>query len=198
MLRGAQLPRLLALRISTLSRGFTLALQSSFPTRPLRERPPEGRSPQLFTPMSILEIRKRVMKTFRKLLANEQGMILVISLMILTLLLGAGVGAIVSLQTDLRTSSNLKTGKLAFYVADAGINRVWKELDDGNGTNDFDAISATVTLFTNVSYGSGSYTATAEVEAPGSSTQPIIPKRIVVTSTGCFPAVSTGSCPAGN
>ena len=138
------------------------------------------------------------MKTFRKLLANEQGMILVISLMILTLLLGAGVGAIVSMQTDLRTSSNLKTGKLAFYVADAGINRVWKELDDGNGTNDFDAISATVTLFTNVSYGSGSYTATAEVEAPGSSTQPIIPKRIVVTSTGCFPAVSTGSCPAGN
>src|SRR3990172_10062112 len=197
MLRGAQLPRLLALRISTLSRGFTLALQSSFPTRPLRERPPEGRSPQLFTPMSILEIRKRVMKTFEKSLADEQGMILVISLMILTLLLGAGVGAIVSMQTDLRTSSNLKTGKQAFYIADAGANRAWKELDDGNGTNDFDSLSGSVTLYSNVSYASGSYTVTAEVQHPGSSTQPIIPKRVKVTSTGCYPAVTgTGSFPA--
>jgi len=139
------------------------------------------------------------MKTFTKLLANERGMILVISLMILALLLGAGVGAIVSMQTDLRTSSNLKTGKQAFYIADAGVNRAWKELDDGNGTNDFDSLSGSVTLYSNVSYASGSYTVTAEVQHPGSSTQPIIPKRVKVTSTGCYPAVTgTGSCPAGS
>jgi len=139
------------------------------------------------------------MKTFTKLLANERGMILVISLMILALLLGAGVGAIVSMQTDLRTSSNLKTGKQAFYIADAGVNRAWKELDDGNGTNDFDSLSGSVTLYSNVSYASGSYTVTAEVQHPGSSTQPIIPKRVKVTSTGCYPGVTgTGSCPAGS
>lgn len=139
------------------------------------------------------------MKTFTKLLANERGMILVISLMILALLLGAGVGAIVSMQTDLRTSSNLKTGKQAFYIADAGVNRAWKELDDGNGTNDFDSLSGSVTLYSNVSYASGSYTVTAEVQHPGSSTKPIIPKRVKVTSTGCYPAVTgTGSCPAGS
>ena len=140
------------------------------------------------------------MNGFRKLLNNERGMILVISLLILALLLGAGVGAIVSMQTDLKTSSNLKIGKIAFYIADAGVNRAFKELDDGNGTNDFDALSGTVTLFTNVSYNNGSYTVTAEVEHPG-STNPDnpIPKRVIVTSTGCFPVVSgTGSCPAGN
>jgi len=139
------------------------------------------------------------MNGFRKLLNNERGMILVISLLILALLLGAGVGAIVSMQTDLKTSSNLKVGKMAFYIADAGVNRAFKELDDGNGTNDFDALSGTVTLFTNVSYNNGSYTVTAEVEHPGTSTKPIIPKRVKVTSTGCYPGVTgTGSCPAGS
>jgi hypothetical protein len=48
-------------------------------------------------------------------------MVLVISLMILSLLLGAGVGAIVSTQTDLKTTGNLKTGMQAFYLAEAGI-----------------------------------------------------------------------------
>lgn len=139
------------------------------------------------------------MKAFRKLLLDERGMILVISLLILALLLGAGVGAIVSMQTDLKTSSNLKTGKQAFYIGDAGVNRTWREMDDGNGTNDFDSLSGTATLFTNVSYGGGSYTVTAEIEHVGSSTQPIIPKRVKVTSTGCYPAVTgTGSCPAGS
>lgn len=139
------------------------------------------------------------MKAFRKLLLDEHGMILVISLLILALLLGAGVGAIVSMQTDLRTSSNLKTGKKAFYIGDAGVNRAWEEMDDGDGTNDFDSISGTVTLFTNASYGGGGYTVTAEVQHPGSSTSPIIPKRIKVTSTGCYPAATgTAACPAGN
>ena len=61
------------------------------------------------------------MKTFTKLLANQRGMVLVISLMILSLLLGAGLGAIVSTQTDLKTTGNLKTGTQAFYLAEAGI-----------------------------------------------------------------------------
>ena len=53
------------------------------------------------------------MRAVSKLLTDQRGMILVISLMILALLLGAGVGAIVSMQTDLKSSSNLKTGTQA-------------------------------------------------------------------------------------
>ncbi|MGH7774009.1 MAG: PilX N-terminal domain-containing pilus assembly protein [Candidatus Binatia bacterium] len=61
------------------------------------------------------------MKRPNKALANEKGMVLVISLLILSLLIGVGVGAMVSMQTDLRTSANLKTGTQAFYLAEAGI-----------------------------------------------------------------------------
>lgn len=62
------------------------------------------------------------MKTLKQILANERGVILVISLLILALLIGAGVGAIVSMQTDLNTSSNVKTATEALYFAEAGIN----------------------------------------------------------------------------
>ena len=56
-----------------------------------------------------------------RLWVDERGMVLVISLMILSLLLGAGLGAIVSTQADLKTTGNLKTGTQAFYLAEAGI-----------------------------------------------------------------------------
>lgn len=124
------------------------------------------------------------MSAKRKLLGNERGMILVISLLMLALLIGAGVGAIVSTQTDLKTSSNLKTGKQAFYVAEAGINHAMQEMADGDGTNDFSALSAaagSTTLFSNTTFGSGSYTVTAQAVS-GSS-----PARVKVTSTGCVP-----------
>ncbi len=63
------------------------------------------------------------MEGIKALLKNERGVVMVISLMILTLLIGAGVGAIVSTQTDLKTSGNLKTVTQAFYLATAGIER---------------------------------------------------------------------------
>lgn len=133
------------------------------------------------------------METLRKLLANERGMILVISLLILALLLGAGVGAIVSTQTDLKTSSNLKNGKQAFYLAEAGVNRALQQMANGDGTNDFSTVSTatgTTTLFSNESLGQGSYTVTAQVVS-GSS-----PVRVKVTSTGCVPAANP--CSSGN
>ena len=133
------------------------------------------------------------MEGIKALLKNERGVVLVISLMILTLLVGAGVGAIVSTQTDLKTSGNLKTRAEAFYIANAGIHHGWQELDDGDGTNDFADVfdaTGTTTLFSNTSFGNGSYTATA-VGVPGS-----IPNRIKVTSTGCLPAGNP--CPSGN
>lgn len=70
------------------------------------------------------------MEGIKALLKNERGVVLVISLMILALLVGAGVGAIVSTQTDLKTSGNIKTGTQAFYLATAGIERGKQKVKD--------------------------------------------------------------------
>ena len=70
------------------------------------------------------------MVTVKALLKNERGVVLVIALMILSLLVGAGVGAIVSTQTDLKTSANIKAGTQAFYLATAGIERGKQKIKD--------------------------------------------------------------------
>lgn len=70
------------------------------------------------------------MNAFRRLLDDERGMVMAISLLILALLIGAGVGAIVSTQTDLKTSGNLLTGTQAFYLAEAGIEWGKKRVED--------------------------------------------------------------------
>lgn len=123
------------------------------------------------------------MKIF-KMFLNKRGMVLVISLLILALLLGAGVGAIVSMQTDLRTSGNLKTGTQAFYIADAGINHARQEMQDGDGTNDFDYVFATAAtgaqVVSNSSFNGGTYTVTKEETASN-------PSRIKVLSVGTAP-----------
>lgn len=111
------------------------------------------------------------METFKKLMANERGVILVISLLILALLIGAGVGAIVSMQTDFRTSGNLKTGAQALYIADAGVERGKHWL---NANLDSGPFPTTV----NESFGAGSYSVT-----------------ISNPSSGQYKIISTGSGP---
>ncbi len=86
------------------------------------------------------------MEGIKALLKNERGVVLVISLMILTLLVGAGIGAIVSTQTDLKTSGNLKTATQAFYIAEAGLQRALRQLNKvtnwvGGLSNTSDAFS---------------------------------------------------------
>lgn len=125
------------------------------------------------------------MKPFRPILANEQGIVLVLSLLILALLFGAGVGAIVSVQTDLRSSGNFERGTRAFYIAEAGINHARHELQDGDGTNDFDFIFATedgaqVQIVSNNNFSGGTYTVTKT----GSASDP---SRIKVLSVGTLP-----------
>ena len=85
------------------------------------------------------------MDVVRKLLGSEQGMILVLSLLILALLMGAGVGAIVSTQTDLKTSSNFKTASQAFFLAEAGIEWAKQEVKK-SGANPPSPSGATQTL----------------------------------------------------
>lgn len=121
------------------------------------------------------------MKLLNKLLTNQRGMILVISLLILALLIGAGVGAIVSMQTDLKTSGNLKTGTQAFYNADAGINHARQEMQDG--TNDFDSVFKAADgpgIVSNNSFNGGTYTVTRQGSASN-------PSRVKVLSVGTAP-----------
>ncbi len=48
-------------------------------------------------------------------------MILITVMLLISLLMAAGMGAVVSVQNDLRTTANLRTGTAASYLADAGI-----------------------------------------------------------------------------
>ena len=126
-------------------------------------------------------------------LASERGIVLVASLLILALLMAGGLGAIFSTQTDLKSSANLKTGKQAFYIADAGLNRAWQQLDDGDGINDFALLIKSVgpvTLTNDEAFAGGSHTVIAEL-LPGPG-----PKRLRVISSGCQPAGNP--CPSGS
>ena len=113
------------------------------------------------------------MGTMRKLLTDEHGMILVLSLLILALLMGAGVGAILSTQTDLKTSSNLKTAAQAFFLAEAGLEWAKQEVKKA-GANPPSPSGATQTL------SPGSFT----VSFSDSSKESQLVGYVTVTSTG--------------
>jgi len=119
------------------------------------------------------------MVTVKTLLKDERGVVMVISLLILALLVGAGVGAIVSTQTDLKTSGNVKVGAQAFYLASAGIERGKKWLNTNIGTGSFPN-----TIDEN--FGAGSYNVTIALDNG----------RYTLTSIACLPAGNP--CPSGN
>jgi PilX N-terminal len=129
----------------------------------------------------------------RCILASERGIVLVVTLLIMALLMVGGLGAIFSTQTDLKSSANLKTGKQAFYIADAGLSRAWQQLDNGDGVNDFAMLinsSGPVALVNNEAFAGGSHTVIAEL-LPGPG-----PRRLRVISSGCQPAANP--CPPGS
>ena len=70
------------------------------------------------------------MDAVKRLLDDERGVVLVISLLILTLLMGAGAGTSALVQTDLKISRNLKNGTQAFYLAEAGVEWAKQHIKD--------------------------------------------------------------------
>ena len=109
----------------------------------------------------------------KEFLDNERGVVLVISLLILALLIGAGVGAIVSTQTDLRISANLKAGKQAFFLAEAGIEWGKQQVKDA-GANPPDPVGGTQTL------SPGSFTVTFN----DATKESLLVGKVTVVSTG--------------
>jgi Tfp pilus assembly protein PilX len=61
------------------------------------------------------------MTNARESFLAERGMILITVMLLLSLLMAAGMGAVVSVQNDLRMTANLRGGTAASYLADAGI-----------------------------------------------------------------------------
>jgi hypothetical protein len=61
------------------------------------------------------------MRISRALIHNEIGMVLVSSLLLVSLLMAAGMGAFIAVQNDYRITANLRQATAVFYLADAGI-----------------------------------------------------------------------------
>ena len=96
-------------------------------------------------------------------LAGDQGIVLVTSLLLIALLIGAGAAAIVAVQSDLKTTANLNGGNRAFYVAEAGINHARGELQNRSGAMNFDRALQTSTgtvIVNNSNFNGGTYRVT--------------------------------------
>ena len=124
------------------------------------------------------------MFSLRSVYGNEKGIVLPVALVLLTLLTAMGGAAVVITKTDLKIGGNYRSSKRAFYIAEAGVNRGWNELVDGDGTDDFLDVynNGPKPLFSSEPLGDGSYTVTAEGVA-GSD-----PNLVKVTSVACLPA----------
>jgi hypothetical protein len=64
----------------------------------------------------------------RTLMADQRGIVLYSSLMLLALIMAVGVQAIVSTQSNFQISSNLRAENVAFYLSEAGIEWSKNEL----------------------------------------------------------------------
>jgi Tfp pilus assembly protein PilX len=115
-----------------------------------------------------------------KTLADERGIVLVVCLLTIALLIGAGAAAILSTQTDLRTSGNLSSGNRAFYIAQAGVNHARSELQSRNGNMSFNQAMQASTgaiIASNPSFSGGTYRVTTLESATN-------PDRIRAVSRG--------------
>ena len=121
-------------------------------------------------------------------LRNEKGLVLPVVLIVLAVVTAMGGAAVVLTKTDLKVGGNYRSNKRAFYIAEAGVNRAWTELVDGDGTNDFSDVFSDPPadpprdLFIDELLGDGVY----DVNAKGVLGSD--PNLVKVTSEACLPA----------
>ncbi|GAI93405.1 unnamed protein product, partial [marine sediment metagenome] len=73
----------------------------------------------------------KIKEQFGTILSNERGMVLVVSVLMLAVLAALGTTAVMQTSTDLKISSNYKTGVQAFYDADAGVQYAIAKIEAG-------------------------------------------------------------------
>jgi Tfp pilus assembly protein PilX len=115
-------------------------------------------------------------------LNNNRGIALVAIIMMMMILLTISTAGLLMSAINLKTTSNYKTGTMAFNVADAGINNGWMALG-----NVFDTLDGSATLLSDVNFTYGGSTGTYTVQALELAGTP---KQVMITSTGCFPAAT--------
>ncbi|MFH2013084.1 MAG: PilX N-terminal domain-containing pilus assembly protein [Pseudomonadota bacterium] len=138
------------------------------------------------------------------LLKEERGMVLVVALVFLTLLSLLGIAGIITSSTDTLIAGNTLSGTEALYIAEAGLKRAEVELlndlqiDHSLANSNFVAKSGTISItpsstafynvFSNVSFGSGSYTIQLKNYGTSPNYQPSI---IYARSIGSGPRSSS-------
>lgn len=76
----------------------------------------------------------------KRLLRDSQGMALVTAIFVASMLLTiTGYGLLLS-GLGLRITSHYKTGVMAFFATEAGLQHAWRELENADGENAFDKI----------------------------------------------------------
>ncbi|MBI4619775.1 MAG: pilus assembly PilX N-terminal domain-containing protein [Desulfobacterales bacterium] len=137
-------------------------------------------------------------------LKDEKGIALVVALLFLTLLSLLGIAGIITSTTDTKIAGNTLSSTKAFYIAEAGLARAEAELindlstDQNIANSSFTATSGDITItpsstafytvFSNISFGAGSYT----IQFKNYGTAPNYESAIVlVRSTGTGPNSST-------
>jgi hypothetical protein len=113
------------------------------------------------------------MRVRDRLLRNERGMILFVSLTTLALLVSAGLGVIVSTQSDSRITANLRSATETFYLADAGISWAKEQLSRSTSNPPAPVDSAQ-------SFSTGRFSVSFLSPSRGSA----LVSRVVVRSTG--------------
>ena len=115
---------------------------------------------------------------------NENGVIMAIVIMLIAVLTVVGSAALMGSRADLKTSINFSGGTQAFYTAEAGLSAAIHELDDSDGTNDFDSVSLPLQLYNATSFANGTYTVDLSLQSSS-------PRIIAVASVGTAPNNST-------
>ena len=83
---------------------------------------------------------------YLKPLKNENGLVLVVAILILSLLVLLGSTAVMNTTTDLQISRNYKTSAQAFYNAEAGVEQVIAYLNNNTVTYPTNSTPATITV----------------------------------------------------
>ncbi|MBI2360363.1 MAG: pilus assembly PilX N-terminal domain-containing protein [Deltaproteobacteria bacterium] len=111
---------------------------------------------------------------------SERGFALTVVILVTALLLSVTGTSLLFSRMGLKVSSHHKTGTMAFFATEAGVQHAWKELENGDGVNDFDAIHASspgTVIVSNSAFSGGTYTVSL-LESINS------PKRIRIASVG--------------
>lgn len=119
----------------------------------------------------------------KRLLKDSQGMALVVAVFVTAILMTLTGASLLFSQLDLKIASHHRTGIMAFFASEAGLNHAWREVDNGDGVRDFDQVHgqpAGYQIVPNSSFSGGTYEVTL-LQSTNS------PRMIQVASVGTAP-----------